>query len=101
MTFRAIDLFCGGGSSSWGARDAGATMVGAIDAWEIAARTYQDNFPKAQVMCARLREGSRPKMLLQNVDRVDLIIASPECTHHSIARGAKPLDESSRRSGWF
>jgi DNA (cytosine-5)-methyltransferase 1 len=29
------------------------------------------------------------------------LIASPECTHHSIARGAKPRDESSRRSGWF
>jgi len=100
MTFRAIDLFCGGGGSSWGARDAGAIMVGAIDAWDIAAKTYQDNFPKAQVVCAALREGSRPKML-PNVDRVDLIIASPECTHHSIARGARPLDEASRRSGFF
>jgi DNA (cytosine-5)-methyltransferase 1 len=100
MTFRAIDLFCGGGGSSWGARDAGAKMVGAVDAWDIAAKTYQDNFPTAQVVCAKLRESNRPR-ILPNVDRVDLIIASPECTHHSIARGAKPLDEESRRSGWF
>ena len=100
MTFRAIDLFCGGGGSSWGARDAGATMVGAIDAWDIATRTYQDNFPTAQVVCAKLREGSRPR-ILSSVHRIDLIIASPECTHHSIARGAKPLDEESRRSGFF
>jgi DNA (cytosine-5)-methyltransferase 1 len=99
MTFRAIDLFCGAGGSSWGVRDAGARMVGAVDAWDVAARTYKDNFPSAQVVCATLREGSRARTL-PNVGRVDLIIASPECTHHSIARGAKPLDEKSRRSGW-
>jgi DNA (cytosine-5)-methyltransferase 1 len=100
MTFRAIDLFCGAGGSSWGARDAGAKMVGAVDAWDVAARTYKDNFPTAQVVCATLCEGSRAGTL-PNVGRVELIIASPECTHHSIARGAKPLDEESRRSGWF
>jgi DNA (cytosine-5)-methyltransferase 1 len=100
MTFRALDLFCGGGGSSWGARDAGADIVGAVDAWDIATRTYQDNFPAAHVVCATLRARSPPR-ILPKVRKVDLIIASPECTHHSIARGAKPLDEESRRSGWF
>jgi DNA (cytosine-5)-methyltransferase 1 len=100
MTLRAIDLFCGGGGSSWGARDAGAKMVGAVDAWDIATKTYQDNFPTAQVVCATLGERSNAG-ILPNVAKVDLIIASPECTHHSIARGAKPLDEESRRSGFF
>jgi DNA (cytosine-5)-methyltransferase 1 len=100
MTFRAIDLFCGGGGSSWGARDAGVEIVGAVDAWDIAVKTYGDNFPTAKVVCTRLHDGGRPRPL-PNVDRVDMVIASPECTHHSIARGAKPLDEESRRSGWF
>jgi DNA (cytosine-5)-methyltransferase 1 len=100
MTIRAIDLFCGGGGGSWGARDAGVTMVGAVDGWDIAAKTYRDNFPKAEVVCATLSANSRPR-ILPSVGSVHLIIASPECTHHSIARGAKPLDETSRDSGYF
>lgn len=27
------------------ARNAGVEMVGAVDAWDIATRTYEDNFP--------------------------------------------------------
>jgi DNA (cytosine-5)-methyltransferase 1 len=100
MTFRAIDLFCGAGGSSWGAHSAGIKMIGAVDAWDVAARTYKDNFPTAKVVCGTLGENSRARTL-PNIGRVDLIIASPECTHHSIARGAKPLDEESRKSGRF
>ena len=96
---KGIDLFCGAGGSSLGARAAGVTMVGAIDAWDIATQTYKDNFPGADVVTARMHERSGPS-LFSKVDDVDLIIASPECTHHSIARGAKPRDEKSRRSGW-
>ena len=32
--------------------------------------------------------------------KLDLLVASPECTHHSIARGGKPCDEQSRASAW-
>ncbi|WP_372019493.1 DNA cytosine methyltransferase [Tistrella mobilis] len=97
---KGLDLFCGAGGSSFGARAAGVQMVGAIDAWDIAAKTYQDNFPQAEVVTARLDENSNAR-LFSKVDSVDLLIASPECTHHSIARGAKPRCESSRRSGWY
>jgi DNA (cytosine-5)-methyltransferase 1 len=102
MSIRAVDLFCGGGGSSWGARMAGVEMVGAVDAWDIATRTYEDNFPTARgnVVTARLDEASGPH-IFNRIGKVDLIIASPECTHHSIARGAKPRDEESRRSGWY
>jgi DNA (cytosine-5)-methyltransferase 1 len=102
MTIRGIDLFCGGGGSSWGAKDAGVTMVGAVDAWDIATKTYEDNFPTAagNVVTTRLDDGSGPE-LFKNLKTVDLIIASPECTHHSIARGSKPRDDESRRSGWY
>jgi DNA (cytosine-5)-methyltransferase 1 len=99
---KAIDLFCGGGCSSWGARNAGVELVGAVDAWDVATSTYEDNFPTARgnVVTARLDDRSGPH-LFRNLRSVDLIIASPECTHHSIARGARPRDEESRRSGWF
>ena len=102
MTIRAIDLFCGGGGSSWGAADAGVEMVGAIDAWDIATATYRDNFPTAarNVLTTRLDDSSGPE-LFHDIGKIDLLLASPECTNHSIARGARERDEDSRRSGWF
>lgn len=75
-------------------------MIAAVDGWETAALTYSDNFPAAKVVNAILDDNSDSKMF-DGIGKVDLLIASPECTHHSIARGAKPRDEKSRRSGWF
>lgn len=102
MTIRAIDLFCGGGGSSCGAAAAGATLVGAVDAWDIATATYKDNFPAAaaNVVTARLDDKSGPD-IFNDIGKVDLILASPECTNHSIARGARARCEESQRSGWF
>jgi|GEM_PF-249771 len=97
---RGIDLFSGGGCGSAGARHAGLTMVGAADAWDIAASTYGDNFPTARVVNTKLSDRSGPE-IFGNVGRVDMLIASPECTHHSIARGNKPVDAESQRSGWY
>lgn len=102
MTIRAIDLFCGGGGSSLGARAAGVQMVGAVDAWEIATDTYADNFPTARrnVLTCRLSDDVGSE-IFDGIGNVDLLIASPECTNHSIARGARARCEESRRSGWF
>jgi len=102
MTIRAIDLFCGGGGSSWGARTAGAQLVGAVDAWPIATSVYADNFPTARrnVLTYTLSDTVGPE-IFDGIGKVDLLIASPECTNHSIARGARIPCEESRRSGWF
>jgi site-specific DNA-cytosine methylase len=54
-----LDLFCGGGGSSLGASQAGATIIGAVDAWDIAADTFADNFPDAQVRNLRLHRRSK------------------------------------------
>jgi DNA (cytosine-5)-methyltransferase 1 len=77
-------------------------MVGAVDAWRIATQTYEDNFQTARgnIVTTRLDDVSGPH-IFNKVGKVDLIIASPECTHHSVARGANPRDEESRRSGWY
>jgi DNA (cytosine-5)-methyltransferase 1 len=32
--------------------------------------------------------------------KLDLLVASPECTHHSNARGGKPASDQSRASAW-
>lgn len=102
MGLRGIDLFCGAGGSSRGAADAGVEMVGAVDQWDIATQTYVDNFPSARrnVVTTTLSASSRAD-IFKSIGHVDLLIASPECTHHSLARGNRPRCENSRRSGWF
>ena len=77
-------------------------MVGAVDAWDIATQTYRDNFPTARrnVVTAKLDDESGPE-LFNRIGKVNLILASPECTHHSIARGARQRSDESRRSGWY
>ncbi|HEY5411403.1 MAG TPA: DNA cytosine methyltransferase [Caulobacteraceae bacterium] len=102
MTIRAIDLFCGGGGSSWGARAAGVRMVGAVDAWDVATAVYADNFPTARrnILTYTLSDAVGPE-IFDGIGKVDLLIASPECTNHSIARGARERCEQSQRSGWY
>lgn len=98
---RAVDLFCGAGGSSAGARSAGVRLIGGVDAWDLAVSTYSDNFPTAQAVTARLTKSSTPDRVFRNIGSLDLLIASPECTNHSIARGNRPRDENSRMSAWF
>ena len=100
MTLRTVDLFCGAGGSNIGASMAGAQVVAAIDADPLAARTFQDNFPQARVIAERLDERNGPG-LLGDVGKVDLLLASPECTSHSVARGRRAIDLVSLRSGLF
>lgn len=102
MTVRGIDLFCGAGGSSWGAAAAGVRIVGAVDQWDTATATYEDNFPtaKGNVIRTTLSDQIGPEVF-NAIGRVDLLIASPECTHHSLARGSKPRCEESQRSGWY
>lgn len=102
MGLRGIDLFCGAGGSSRGAADAGVQMVGAVDRCATATATYADNFPTAErnVVTATLSEQTGAEVF-PFVGKVDLLIASPECTNHSLARGNRPRCEVSRRSGWF
>lgn len=92
---RALDLFCGAGLSSAGARSAGVEMAGAIDVCPTAAATYQDNFPSARVLNRKL-EDVRPRKLRDEIGDIDLMLASPECTNHSCAKGSAPRSEASR-----
>lgn len=100
MSINALDLFCGAGGSSWGASAAGASVVCGIDGWELATRTYADNFPKAKAVTAWLRPTSN-RRLLGGIPRIDLLLASPECTNHTCARGSRARDEESRRTARF
>jgi DNA (cytosine-5)-methyltransferase 1 len=94
-TVRTLDIFCGGGGSSYGARAAGARIVCGIDMCGVATATYRDNFPGAAVVTRPL-EQVRPARLHDEIGDVDLILASPECTNHTCAKGSAPRSEASR-----
>lgn len=95
MDIRTLDIFCGGGGSSFGARKAGAKIVGGIDMWDVAAATYKHNFPTAEVKTARLEDLDLSR-LRDQIGDIDLLLASPECTNHTCAKGAAPRSEESR-----
>ncbi len=94
-TIRAIDLFCGAGGSSWGAKQAGVEIVAAFDRWDLAGKNHHENFPTTRFIEGRL-EDSDPDALAAELGPIDLIMASPECTNHSPAKGNAPRCELSK-----
>jgi DNA (cytosine-5)-methyltransferase 1 len=92
---RGLDIFAGAGGSSAGARHAGVDMIGAIDMCSIATETYRVNFPGTHVITDRVEEVDLRK-LCRRIGDIDILLASPECTNHTCAKGARPRDESSR-----
>ncbi len=100
MTLRVLDMFCGAGGSSAGARMAGAIIAGGIDSWEIATETYGDNFADAKVQRRRMGPHSRAGREFHEGE-IDLLLASPECTNHSPAKGAAARCETSRGTSHY
>lgn len=94
---RVLDIFCGGGGSSYGARAAGAKVVAGIDLCEVATSTFKFNFPSATVKTARL-ESIRLNKFRDEIGDIDVLLASPECTNHTCARGSRPRSEESRET---
>ncbi len=90
-------MFCGAGLGSRGAADAGATIVGGVDFCPLAVQTFKDNFPSTSVF-NRAVEDLSPRAVLDKIGRIELLLASPECTSHSCARGARPRLEASRET---
>ena len=93
---RAFDLFCGAGGSSWGAASAGAEIVGGVDLDDLAVSVFQDNFRQAKWVRAKPAAEVDLSQLSGSVGNIDLLIASPDCTSHTHARGARPPDNASR-----
>lgn len=96
---RCFDMFCGGGGSSRGAAMAGVIPVGALDMWDLAIETYSINFPKATTYHLQADELD-PATVHKEVGKIDLLLASPECTSHSVAKGNKPRCEQSRATAF-
>lgn len=92
--FSFVDLFCGGGLGARGAVMAGGRPLAAVDLWQTATDTYRDNFPDANVIAGDVGLIDPKQAVLGK--KVDLLLASPECTNHSVAKGAQPRCETSR-----
>jgi DNA (cytosine-5)-methyltransferase 1 len=91
-----VDLFCGGGFGARGAVRGGGVPLLGLDQWELATKTYKANFPKADVLTSHVESAN----VAEIAGRIqpDVLLTSPECTSHSIARGAKPGLEKSRET---
>jgi DNA (cytosine-5)-methyltransferase 1 len=70
----------------------------AVNHWPIAVESHKKNHPDASHYCINL-DAARPIEIVPE-GYLDLLMASPECTHHSRARGGKPLNDQSRMSCW-
>ena len=96
-----VDLFCGGGGLSTAAAEACEDLnrgvdLYAVNHWTKAIETHERNHPWATHMNAKVEELHPPNVV--EPGRVDLLIAAPECTHFSTARGGKPVTEQQRAS---
>jgi len=100
---RTVDLFCGAGGTSTGLALACkeldiAVELLAINHWETAIETHTKNHPWAKHLCANL-DTIDPRKVIPG-GHLDLLVASPECVHHSVARGGKPINDQSRASAF-
>ncbi len=91
-----VDLFCGAGFGARGAVRGGGVPLLGLDAWSLATQNYKANFPHADILTSKIEDVS-PEALGAKY-RPDVLLTSPECTSHSIARGAKPGLEKSRET---
>lgn len=92
---RGLDIFCGVGGNSAGARAAGVEVVCGIDMCPVATETFSANFAESHAITSRL-EDIDLVTLKKRIGRIDILLASPECTNHTCARGSAPRDESSQ-----
>lgn len=108
--FRFVDLFCGGGGSITGAVDAlneaGLPYEGrGFNHWNLAIKTIQANYPEIipdfARACTPIEAVTPDEIFDTDPRRIDVIWASPSCTHHSVAAGGKPRSNQLRSQPEF
>jgi len=76
------DLFCGAGGSSEGVAPACAAPYLALNHWARAIETHNTNFLDCHHYCTDVQTSDPRRYPSTNI-----LIASPECTNHSLAKG--------------
>ena len=111
------DQFCGCGGSSQGVRNyadrsgGGVEVRLALNHWKLAIETHNTNFPETVHDCTDV-SACDPRRYVST----DILITSPECTNHSLAKGKRrkwlsqlelfgkitidPAEERSRATMW-
>jgi DNA (cytosine-5)-methyltransferase 1 len=102
-TIIAADLFCGAGGTSAGLRDACKqlgydTDLVAVNHWPVAIATHTASHKFAHHLCENL-DNVDPRKVFPG-GKIDMLVASPECTHFSTAAGGRVKSDQSRASGW-
>jgi DNA (cytosine-5)-methyltransferase 1 len=97
------DLLCGAGGSSHGCKKALEEMglemeLVCLNHWPTAIKTHEINFPEARHYVQDIAT-VRPHLIVPE-GYLDLLMASPTCTHHSVARGGKPTSDQQRSDPW-
>ncbi len=100
---RVADLLCGAGGSSTGCQRALAELglemdLVCVNHWPTAIETHTLNYPEARHYVQDIAT-VRPHLLVPE-GYLDLLMASPTCTHHSVARGGKPTSDQQRSDPW-
>jgi hypothetical protein len=94
--YQAPDLFCGAGGTTTGAEASGFVKVKlAVNHWRPAVYSHQQNHPHVRHVCAEIDQ-INPRDF-EGIG-IDLLMASPECVFHSLARGGRPVDDQRRAS---
>jgi DNA (cytosine-5)-methyltransferase 1 len=97
------DLLCGAGGSSTGCARALAELgldmeLVCVNHWPVAIETHKKNHPQARHYVQDIAT-VRPHLIVPE-GYLDLLMASPTCTHHSVARGGKPTSDQQRSDPW-
>lgn len=87
MSLTVTDLFCGAGGSSIGAELAGGTLRLGLNHWKRAVETHATNFQHADHDCEDV--ASLTTSQIRRYPDSDILLASPECTNHSLAKGSR------------
>ncbi len=90
-----IDLFAGGGGASTGLEAALGRIVNvAINHNPIALAVHEANHPATEHLTADVFEVN--PVIATAGHKVDVLWASPDCTHFSVAKGGKPKSKNIR-----
>lgn len=87
----AFDFFAGGGGASLGLHRAGINVLAALNHSPVAIATHGTNFPGARHLLCDIRVQKS-----WGLGSADIMWASPDCTHHSIAKGGQSRDAKER-----
>ncbi len=94
-----VDNFAGGGGASVGIERAlGQPVTVAINHDAQAVAMHRANHPDTHHLCEDLLDVD-PRTVRPG-EQIDLAWFSPDCTHHSKARGGKPVDKNIRGLAW-